>query len=121
METNSEETFLVADTSILVGALPFIRAVIESEELPYVVYIPYVVLTELDKGRTAAPVNQLISRYMRQQSMRLLAQNGTDHDKVFVAKGIVVTNDDLIMGAALQLKETGGTLMTIILNKFHNN
>ncbi|XP_022698086.1 uncharacterized protein LOC111265565 isoform X2 [Varroa jacobsoni] len=106
METNSEETFLVADTSILVGALPFIRAVIESEELPYVVYIPYVVLTELDKGRTAAPVNQLISRYMRQQSMRLLAQNGTDHDKVFVAKGIVVTNDDLIMGAALQLKET---------------
>ncbi|OQR69277.1 hypothetical protein BIW11_12363 [Tropilaelaps mercedesae] len=118
MEVISEETHLVADTSVLIGALPFIRAVIETEALPYVVYIPYVVLTELDRGRAAAAVNQLISRHMRQQSTRVVAQHGVDHDRVFEAKGVVANSDDLILGAALQLKEAGNHV--ILITNDHN-
>lgn len=110
METGGDQCgqiYLVADTSVLIGALPLIRAIIESENLLYIIYVPYVVLVELDRGRTAAPVNQLISRCMRQNDPKLLAQGGIDHDRVFVAKGTVASNDDLIIGTALQLKETG--------------
>lgn len=105
--SNSDETYFVTDTSVLIGALPFIRAIAECEAIPCVVYIPYIVLVELDRGSTAAPVNQLLSRFMRQKNTKLLAQNAKNHDQVFLAKATTPTNDDLIMGAALQLKEAG--------------
>lgn len=106
VDLDSSDTFLVADTSVLIRSLPMVRAVIESSQ-PYTVYVPYVVLTELDKGRTAAPVNRLLCRYMKQKHPRIIAQGVQGHKEVTQASGITPKNDDLILGAALKLKEEG--------------
>ncbi|XP_003744227.1 uncharacterized protein LOC100905775 [Galendromus occidentalis] len=110
-------TYLVADTSVLIRSLPMVRALIESS-LPYSVYIPYIVLTELDRGSTAAPVNRLLCRYMKQKQPRVIAQGVLGHKDVAQACGVVLKNDDLILGAALKLKEKG--LKTVMLTNDNN-
>ena len=106
VDLDSSNFYLVADTSVLIRSLPMVRAVIESSQ-SYTVYIPYVVLTELDQGSTAAPVNKLLCRHMKQKSPRVIAQSVIGHKEVTQATGVAQKNDDLILGAALKLKETG--------------
>ena len=106
VDLSPEGTFLVADTSVLIRSLPMVRAVIESS-VAYKVYVPYIVLTELDKGSTAAPVNRLLCREMKQKNPRVIAQGITGHQNVAQARGVSPKNDDLILGTALKLKEEG--------------
>lgn len=106
VDLDSHNTYLVADTSVLIRSLPMVRAVVESSQ-PYTVYIPHIVLTELDSGSTGAPVNKLLCRHMKRKNPRVMAQSIVGHQEVTQAKGVVQKNDDLILGAALKLKENG--------------
>ena len=117
--TSKESIYIVVDTNVFIDRLEDILSLVKKPQPshPYFVYIPWIVLQELDglKSNVNAKLQKAASKAAREilelfnaRNKRLSGQNGKmDNEAKEMFKIQDPLNDDKIIQACLQLRKDG--------------